>query len=84
MVGFENDSRKMLPRFLGIANAALFRLAQKAELEKPEPLDAPFENFVVWREVFLDLSSINPEKIISKTEYEGRVYILVWDKPEET
>ncbi len=67
---------------LGNANHAAELLAQSPDLINmviPEPLD----NFVVWREGFLDLGTVDPDKVILTITHEAQGFVLIWNKPEE-
>lgn len=64
------------------ANNAVEILLKNSKLVKkvlPDPLD----NFVVWRGSVLDLSSIDPEKVILTITYDDQQFILIWNKPED-
>lgn len=68
----------------GLANAAQKAVVLLAEMSDPSlPLLAPLDNFVVWRAEFLDLNSIDPEKIIWEITYAGQEFVLIWNKPED-
>jgi hypothetical protein len=76
------EEYKISKTLLGNANHAAELLAQRPDLINmvlPEPLD----NFVVWREGFLDLAIVDPDKVILKITHEAQCFVLIWNKPEE-